>query len=123
MLFLSTHMLHFRERICLIKMRYFQRIWGITLFFFIKNIVLDLIGISKYFYNYQSFKKCAFYRIQLNISGFSSCNRYGFILQIDCDFLSCYGLFVSIFWFYATHIFHFVNLDYSLDHYRHNVIN
>jgi hypothetical protein len=35
MLFLSTHMLHFRERICLIKMRYFQRIWRITLFFFI----------------------------------------------------------------------------------------
>jgi hypothetical protein len=61
--------------------------------------------------------------IQLNISGFSSYNRDGFILQIDCDFLSCYGLFVSICWFCATNIFHFVNLDNSLDHYRQNVIN
>jgi hypothetical protein len=27
-----------------------------------------------------------------------------------CDFLSCYGLFVSICWFCTTNIFHFVNL-------------
>ena len=35
MRFLGTNILYFRERIYLLTERYFQRIWQITLFFFI----------------------------------------------------------------------------------------
>jgi len=35
MLFLSTDILHFRERISLMKMRYFRRLWWIMLFLYL----------------------------------------------------------------------------------------
>jgi hypothetical protein len=78
MLFLSTNILHIRERICLIKKIFFPK---------------DM--------------------------GFTSYNRYGFILQIDCDFLSCYRLFVSICWFCTIKNCHFVNLDNSFTNILH----
>jgi hypothetical protein len=62
MLFLSTNRLHFRERISLMKKRYFQRIWRIMLFLYLYqiNIMLDLIVTFKDFYNYSSFQNVLF---------------------------------------------------------------
>ena len=47
MLFLSTNILHIRERICLIKMRYFQRIWRITLFLYLYQIYIIQLWTAK----------------------------------------------------------------------------
>ena len=47
MLFLSTNILHFRERISLMKMRYSKRIWRITLFFIlVPNIYNPILNIK-----------------------------------------------------------------------------
>jgi hypothetical protein len=57
MLFLSTNILHFRERISLMKMRYFRRIWRITLFLYLLNIYIPILNIKagmciKHYTNY-----------------------------------------------------------------------
>jgi hypothetical protein len=40
MLFLSTNILHFRERISLIEMRYSKMIWRITLFLYLYHMYI-----------------------------------------------------------------------------------
>jgi hypothetical protein len=40
MLFLGPKILHFQERISLMKMRYFQRIWRIMLFLYLYQIYI-----------------------------------------------------------------------------------
>jgi hypothetical protein len=47
MLFLRTNILHFRERISLVKKRYFQRIWRITLFLYLYQIYIIQLWTAK----------------------------------------------------------------------------
>jgi hypothetical protein len=58
-------------------------------------IILDLMATFEYFATINSSKKRFLKNltIELNISGFSSYNRYGFILQIDCKFSFAFWAF------------------------------